>query len=356
MMTFIGEKKLGTLSYIHNVRSVLLKGLKKDSEQGTFQEKIIYINILIKNMEENKKKLSVNDTITRMIRSVNANNISDFYKIVEQYAETFVYNSNTRYTLLSLVRQRPIQLRSLDELSNDIKKLIIKNELKDENVFLNDQTNKLIEELLLEWKNISVYQYHNLKVRNKILLHGITGNGKTTIARYISKKSELPFIQIKSDEVIDSHLGSTGSNIYKIFNDIKEPCIIFWDEVDSIGCKRGSTDNSSASTENDRITNSVLLNIERLKDDVIFIGATNRKDVLDSAFIRRFDVSFEITPPKDIEKINFAEQLIDYYKIPIKSPNLSKLNSYSEIKNIIVEIARTHILNLIKTPIEPQLN
>lgn len=65
---------------------------------------------------------------------------------------------------------------------------------------------------------------------------------------------------------------------------------MFWDEVDTIGRKRGKGNDSAAGMENERMVNSILVNIEKLSNDVIFIGATNRREVLDSAFLRRFDV------------------------------------------------------------------
>ncbi len=307
-------------------------------------------------MEQETKKLPANDAIIMMVNAVNANNMTAFYQTVEKYIDGFIWTNSTRQTLKGLLNRRPLQMQMLNELSNDIKKLIIQSEGSDENVFLNDPTNILIEELILEWANIQAYQYHNLKVRNKILLHGITGNGKTTIAKYIAKKSDLPFVEVKAEEVIDSHLGITGANIYNIFNKLKQPCVLFWDEVDSIGCKRGGDVKNSAGHENDRMTNSILVNLDKLSEEVVFIAATNRKEVLDSAFIRRFDVQFEVMPPIEIEKERFAMQLISYYKLPIETPDLSELNSYSDIKNKLVSVARDFVLNQIKTKVEERLN
>jgi SpoVK/Ycf46/Vps4 family AAA+-type ATPase len=177
------------------------------------------------------------------------------------------------------------------------------------------------------------------------LLYGATGNGKTTIARHIAKLYNIPFIEIKSEEVIDSHLGTTSGNIYKIFDGIKEPCVLFWDEVDSVGGKRGGTAKNSAEHENDRMTNSILVNLDRLSPDVMFIAATNRVDVLDSAFIRRFDVKFEIPPPSNEEKEMFFNSIIEHHRIPVSMPDLSKVNSMAEIKDLVMQLARTYISN-----------
>jgi len=104
------------------------------------------------------------------------------------------------------------------------------------------------------------------------------------------------------------------------------------------------------------MTNSILVNLDKLSEEVVFIAATNRKEILDSAFIRRFDVQFEVMPPIEIEKERFATQLISYYKLPIETPDLTELKSYSDIKNRLVSIARDFVLNQIKTKVEERLN
>lgn len=295
------------------------------------------------------KKLQANDAIIMMADAINKNDLPRFYQTVEKYAENFIWTNSTRQSLKHILKNRPMKFQALNELSNDVKKFFVHSEGSDENVFLTEETDILIEELLLEWKNMPSYHYHKIPVRNRLLLHGVTGNGKTTLAKYIAKKSELPFVEIKGTEVIDSHLGTTGRNIYNLFDQIKQPCVLFWDEVDSIGGRRGHTDKNSAGDENDRMTNAMLVNIEKLAQDVVFIAATNRKQSLDSAFLRRFDVQFEVHPPAEFEKEYFAKQLIEYYKIPIEVPDLSNLSSYSDIKACLLQLARSYVANQVKS-------
>ena len=98
------------------------------------------------------------------------------------------------------------------------------------------------------------------------------------------------------------------------------------------------------------MVNSILVNIEKLSNDVIFIGATNRREVLDSAFLRRFDVQFELTAPNEIQKQIFSKQMVEYYKLPESylSNDLSNLNSYSEIKMMLMDLARKYVLSNLK--------
>jgi transitional endoplasmic reticulum ATPase len=173
-----------------------------------------------------------------------------------------------------------------------------------------------------------------LPIRNKLLLYGVTGNGKTTIARHIACLANIPFVSVFSEGVLDSKLGHSGQNIAKILTQITQPCVLFWDEIDNIAQKRGGGESSSA-LENDRIVNSFLVNMDKLSNDVIFIAATNRRNVLDTAFLRRFDVQFELVAPTIEEKERFAKQLIAYYNLPemyLQEP-YEQCSSYSEVKN-----------------------
>jgi SpoVK/Ycf46/Vps4 family AAA+-type ATPase len=295
-------------------------------------------------------KITANDTIISMLANINADKKDFFYKSAEDYANTLAKGGAFYYRIKRLISEKPMKFIQLDSLPNDLKKLIQQSQITDDNVFLSEQTKSLLDELLIEWQNIEVYKFHNLPVRNKILFHGSTGNGKTTIAKHIAKLSKLPFVEVNADNVIDSRIGSTGTNINNIFNKINEPCILFWDEIDTIGRKRGVGNHSAAGMENERMVNSILVNIEKLSNDVIFIGATNRKDVLDTAFLRRFDVQFELTAPNEIQKQIFLKQMMEYYKLPESylENDLSKFNSYSEIKMMLMDLARKYVLSNLK--------
>lgn len=296
-------------------------------------------------------KFTANDAIILMLKSINTDDKNLFYTAAEKYKETLAKSGNYYYRLNNLLKEKPLKLVQLDSLSNDIKKLINTSIITDDNVYLNDNIKTLIDELIIEWRNAEAFRFHNLPVRNKILFHGATGNGKTTIAKHIAKLTELPFIEINSDLMIDSHIGSSAHNINKIFNQITLPCVLFWDEIDTIGKKRGMANDSAASQENDRMVNSMLVNIDKLSNDVIFIGATNRFDVLDSAFLRRFNVKFELPNPIHFDKVQFISKMVDYYKIPSEvisgeeQNNLSQLQNFSDIKMALMNHARKYILN-----------
>lgn len=310
-------------------------------------------------MEETKKKISANDTIIKMLHHINSDKLDLFYQVGQEYYETLSRSGDISCRVKRLLAEKPKKLVSLSDLSGDLKKLIIQQPIDgSENVFLNKDVKSFIDSILLEWKHADAYKFHNLAIRNKILFHGITGNGKTTIARHVARMAELPFVEVNADMIIDGKLGNTNTNIHKVLSEITAPCVLFWDEVDSIGRIRGKGDSSAAGIENERMVNSILVNLEKLSSNVIFIGATNRKDVLDSAFLRRFDVQFEIKEPTDGEKLNFALQMFEYYKLPSEHLSLGvkesimRCCSYNDIKLFLVDMARTHVLKKILTKTE----
>lgn len=301
--------------------------------------------------EQKVEKLKPNDAIIMLLDCVNKEDMGKFYQIASKYRDTGCSRGGDAYWRIDrAIKNRPLQMKRLDELDKGLKSLLIQGQDLSGVTYLNEEIKSLIDGLLVEWKNKDLFSYHNIRTRNRILFYGPTGNGKTTIARYIATVSNLPFVEVKSEQVIDSHLGATSTNIFKILNEITEPCILFWDEVDSIGGKRKSTADGAAGHENDRMTNTILTNLDRIAPHVIFIAATNRFNFLDSAFLRRFDVKFDVQAPDIKEKLQFAETMMAHYKIEHlidELPDMEKFQSYSEVKDAVALIARNFVLKQI---------
>lgn len=298
--------------------------------------------------------MTPNETIISSIRWMNAGNQNKAYEVYENYLKTLSQSGGTAQTLRRLLNDRPYKFTAISELKHDTKRLISEIPLSEECVHLKSSDEELFTSLIKEWKHKEFFKMHNLNVRNKILLYGLTGNGKTTIARHIARLSGLPLLEIKSDIVVEGRLGSTQKNINDIFSQINADCVLFWDEVDTIGRNRGKGDDA-ASNENDRMVNSILINLDKLGHDVVFIGATNRYDVLDSAFLRRFDVKYEVTAPNNKDKQIFVSKLLEFYKIPEMNffDDLDRFESYSDLKQVFIEAARNYILNSIEKNLNP---
>lgn len=134
--------------------------------------------------------------------------------------------------------------------------------------------------------------------RKGVLLYGPPGCAKTLIAQAVATESRQNFLAVKGSELIKMYVGESERAIRDVFRRARaaKPCIIFFDEIDSIGKSRDKTPESGLNVV------ATLLNemdgIEALKD-VFIIGATNRPDILDAALIRvgRFDVHIHIGLP-----------------------------------------------------------
>jgi len=136
-----------------------------------------------------------------------------------------------------------------------------------------------------------------------LLLYGPPGTGKTLLAKAVAKESEANFIQVKGPELLSKWVNDSHAGIKKMFARARQvsPCIVFFDEIESIGKRRNS--DSVASVEDAKVLNQLLAEMDGLEDlkDVIIIGATNRPDMLDSALLRpgRFDKILLVTTPDE---------------------------------------------------------
>jgi len=125
-----------------------------------------------------------------------------------------------------------------------------------------------------------------------ILLYGPPGTGKTLLAKAVAKESEANFIQVKGPSLLSMWVGKSEEGVRKIFERARQvsPCIIFFDEIDSLAGKRGLETGTKVT---ERVLNQLLAEMDGIEDlsNVIVIGATNRPDMLDSALLRpgRFD-------------------------------------------------------------------
>ena len=143
-----------------------------------------------------------------------------------------------------------------------------------------------------------------------ILLYGPPGTGKTLLAKAVAKESEANFIQVKGPSLLSMWVGKSEEGMRKIFERARQvaPCVIFFDEIDSLAGKRG-IDYGTKVTE--RVLNQMLAEMDGLEDlkDILVIGATNRPDMLDSALLRpgRFDKILLVNAPDSKGRLNILK-------------------------------------------------
>ncbi|PLW80322.1 AAA family ATPase [Candidatus Woesearchaeota archaeon] len=171
---------------------------------------------------------------------------------------------------------------------------------------------ELVESVEWPFKNPEVFNRLGVKPPKGILLYGPPGTGKTLLAKAVANESEANFISVKGPEMLSKWVGESEKAVREIFKKARQasPTIIFFDEIDSIAPRRGS---SSDSNVTERVVNQLLTEIDGLEalHDIVIIAATNRPDIVDTALLRpgRFDRIVLVTAPdekarKDIFKVH----------------------------------------------------
>lgn len=187
------------------------------------------------------------------------------------------------------------------------------------------------------------------KIPKGVLLVGPPGTGKTMMARAVAGEAGVPFFSISGSEFVEMFVGVGASRVRDLFEKAKKnaPCIIFIDEIDAVGRRRGSG-MGGGHDEREQTLNQILVEMDGFEKDqnVIVLAATNRADVLDPALLRpgRFDRRVRITLPERpdrlaILKVHFknkpADDDIDLDALAAKTAGMSG----ADLANIANEAA-----------------
>lgn len=202
---------------------------------------------------------------------------------------------------------------SLIELPHNLRELLVAEdvtEFPEERFVLRDNERTAVKKVLSLYRVSAKLAEMGISYLPALLLYGESGCGKTMLARYIAHKAELPFLYVRFSNVVSSYLGSTQSNIGKIFEYARtSPCVLCFDEIDAVGMSRGQKNDVG---EMNRIVIALMQELDQLRNNSIIVGTTNRFDRLDAALIRRFPLQYEITPLNFSEIENLARKFFLY--------------------------------------------
>ena len=198
-------------------------------------------------------------------------------------------------------------------------------------------------------KNSSKYSLIGAEIPKGILLDGPPGTGKTLLAKAIASECDANFISIASSEFVEIFVGLGAQKVRNLFSQAREakPCIIFIDEIDSIGKQRGTGINMG-NDEREQTLNQLLAEMDGFQQNegLLIIGATNRKDVLDNALLRpgRFDRIITVPLPdkesrKKILKVHSKDRKIDTQVNYDFLAEITSGFSGAQLKNLINEAA-----------------
>ncbi|MCC5786000.1 MAG: ATP-dependent zinc metalloprotease FtsH [Phycisphaerales bacterium] len=162
-----------------------------------------------------------------------------------------------------------------------------------------DEVGEIIEFL----KNPKKFTKLGGRIPRGVLLTGPPGCGKTLLAKAIAGEADVPFFSISGSDFVEMFVGVGASRVRDLFKQAKDsaPCIIFLDEIDAVGRKRGSGFSSGGNDEREQTLNAILVEMDGFNpsDGVIVIAATNRSEILDAALVRpgRFDRQIAVPLP-----------------------------------------------------------
>ena len=166
---------------------------------------------------------------------------------------------------------------------------------------------------IVEWpvRHQGLYELAQLRPPKGILLSGPPGTGKTLLAKAVAKELGINFIAVKGPELLSKYVGESEKGLREIFCKARQaaPCVIFFDEIDALVPRRGTSSNDGHVGE--RIVAQMLSEMDGIEalEGVLVLAATNRRDMIDPALLRpgRFDRLIELGRPDESDRLSILE-------------------------------------------------
>ena len=204
-------------------------------------------------------------------------------------------------------------------------------------------------ELIEEQHRADLLRAHNLEPRNRVLLVGPPGNGKTSLAEVLAAELVLPLLVVRYESVIASYLGETAVRLARLFEETRtRRCVLFFDELDVVGKERGDVHETG---EIKRVVSSLLLQIDSLPTSVVVVAASNHPELLDRAVWRRFQLRLSLPAPSPAKREEWfrrfaASREADLGHTPAEMAKKLAGTSYSELEQFTLDLQRRYVLGL----------
>lgn len=198
-------------------------------------------------------------------------------------------------------------------ISNLVQEVI--PECKLEDLILPNDVTDIAREVVEEHYRLDLLRSYNLEPRNRLLLIGPPGNGKTSLAEAIAESLMVPLLVVRYDGVVGTYLGETAVRLRRLIEHAStRKCVLFFDEFETLGKERGDTHETG---EIKRVVSSLLLQIDSLPSHVVVVGATNHPELLDRAVWRRFQVRMVLPGPTRSRLAEWFAKFERRIKVPL---------------------------------------
>ncbi|WP_299204164.1 AAA family ATPase [Brumimicrobium sp.] len=203
-----------------------------------------------------------------------------------------------------------------------------------DDIFLNQENRKNIQQLIKEYKYVDELTKYNLPVNNKLLLQGSSGCGKTTTAKGIANALNKPIYILNLSNIVCSRIGETAQNIKQVFDKAgRTKSILFLDEFDQIGKARDTSDKEVG--EMRRLVNTIIQLIDYYPQDALLICATNHPEIIDTALLRRFQLRINFDLPNQETLDAYYEKLLSNFPTEMQGVVRKYGISFAEAKDYI---------------------
>jgi len=214
-------------------------------------------------------------------------------------------------------------------------------------IILPKEVAHICQDIVQEQHRADLLRSYNIEPRNRVLLIGPPGNGKTSLAEALADALMVPLLVVRYESVVGTYLGETALRLKKLFEYVStRKCVLFFDEFETLGKERGDLHETG---EIKRVVSSLLMQIDNLPSHVMVIGATNHPELLDRAVWRRFQIRMNLPAPTRARLTEWFEKFERKINISLghAASTLAKRlhgSNFAEVEEFGTTIYRQYIL------------